>query len=108
MTDKQETWLNLPNGGQIEKSYLTDNVISVRQYTNFKKVIFADLANNKDTHAHCDICWQTIADIKNESTADGGYKSNNTWVCESCYSLFIDTDDYKKSITHLTTIDKLK
>jgi formylmethanofuran dehydrogenase subunit E len=39
------------------------------------------------THAHCNICWETIG----PSGRKTGYRDqNDEWVCESCYESYVE------------------
>ena len=50
-------------------------------------------------HDHCDICWLTFS--KAREHLQKGYFSGEGWICETCYGLFIDTDDPEKNILAL-------
>jgi hypothetical protein len=67
---------------------------------------YIDLVPNGWTHDHCEICFQTISDIKDYDDTEGFTNDNNEWLRKSCFELFIKPDNVKSFISSLKTVEK--
>jgi hypothetical protein len=104
MKEPSEIWLELPNGGQIAKSYLVKCIATASEEKGYRKVKFVDVYPDENSHGHCEICSQVVSSINEGASIDTAYYSNETWVCPACYSLFIDTDDLIEAISQLRQV----
>ncbi|MGY6561049.1 MAG: hypothetical protein ACXITV_02970 [Luteibaculaceae bacterium] len=60
---------------------------------------FIDLVPDGWTHDHCEVCSKSISDKERQETSlTQGFKSENSWICEQCYTLFMLEDDLEKEL----------
>ena len=131
MTNKK-TWVKLPQGGEIELNFLKDGIEESRQekweYRKwFPRPALIDKSGGggsrlytgqkyddkhfklKDdgwTRDHCGICFQTLAEFKDNTTDDEGYYNGYFWICKSCFKLFIKPADINETLARLEKINK--
>src|SRR4051812_25863751 len=107
MADRQEMiWLELPTGGRIEKSYLNTCITIARKESGYTKVSYEEVVKDKKGHAHCEICSLVIASERVEYTSDGGWFSNDTWVCDDCYKRFVAPPSFNIEVEKLKRVPK--
>ena len=100
MTDQNNLWYQLPNGGKIERNYLMKCIHLARNETNYTVTQYMD-----ESHAHCEICSTVISEVQSQESVNSGYFSNDVWLCSSCFELFVHRD-FMDSISTLPTIAK--
>ena len=131
MQTNKKYYVTIPNKGEHELNSLLETVDYLRQlswtlqlWTTRPALIdkkggssrpfvgqkydpnYFDLVDNGWTHDHCEICFQTISDIKDYGDLEGFTNYNNEWVCKSCFDLFIKPNNVKPIISSLKTVEK--
>jgi hypothetical protein len=101
-------WVHIPNRGNIERRYLTNNIERAREEKHLYTLKSYREVYSGVSHAHCEVCWRVIADENNIDTDPSGYHSNDTWVCQQCFVLFIEPEAYVESINKLEVVPRPK
>ena len=130
-TPHKKTYLTIPNKGDYELQFLLHTVDYLRKLTwTYKKWTstpalidksggssqqyigqkfdpkYFDLVENGWTHDHCEICFETISNKPGYGETDGYVADNSVWLCEQCFSLFIEPKDVQETIRTLETKKK--
>ncbi|WP_139362358.1 hypothetical protein [Hymenobacter sp. CRA2] len=99
-------WVRIPNRGNSEINYLIDNVEVARKGKgNFSRLRYSEVYPDS-SHVHCEICWMTIANGNSNDIETGGYYANETWVCDQCFHIFIEPEDYMRVVDTFERIPK--
>jgi hypothetical protein len=64
-----------------KKPFTPTNAVRYKTSTDGERS--TEIIKNGWDHEHCGICWETIG------PRDQGYLSGETWICERCYSDFV-------------------
>tara|TARA_R110002050_G_scaffold24289_1_gene65033 strand:- start:477 stop:881 length:405 start_codon:yes stop_codon:yes gene_type:complete len=66
-----------------------------------------EIINDGWTHAHCEICFAKIADGETEEESEiDGFHSDLDWICNNCYSTFIEPTEQADGLKKLSIIEK--
>ena len=66
-----------------------------------------ELVKDGWTHDHCEICFATIAEGETDKEFEiDGFNSELDWICNNCYSTFIEPSNLNDGLENLSIIEK--
>jgi hypothetical protein len=125
-TDKEKSFITIPNRGQFDKTLLIETIDYLRQLNWTHKVWqptpalidkssglsrqfvgqrfdphYFDLIPDGWTHDHCEICTQRLTNIPDYGEPNGYEAENGDWICTNCFNLFITPTDINETVQRL-------
>jgi hypothetical protein len=91
-----------PRPALIEKNNGTSRLYAGQKFDP----AYIDLVEDGWTHDHCQICFITMCENKNEDTVTDGYFDGYDWVCKSCYDTIITADNLEEKLKELPQFQK--
>ena len=96
-----DEWVLLPNRGEWALNYVIGNIKeALKEKGCYSPKLYSDVYNDF-SHVHCEICWRVISNDISGEVETGGYYSNDTWVCNQCYPMFVQPENYMDAVAVL-------